>query len=446
MIGIRTFGAVFDAREREHELFKYYKDYKSMQFNSDIYEASEYAPDHSARERALQLLADVKKREEGSKVVRLDKRTLVVRNERRMDEDLRKETEKKPRKKTVVVTTNRHKPSVCAEQDKKKPNRTKAKPIRAKISMEAIMRKTGTIQRKSVGITFIDFCAAEIAELRRMGENTTAERYEKILRINRDLFEGIDIGLLDYTHILAAQEAMVHRGLSANSIGMYNRNLRTMYNRAVARGIVEDASPWKRATTAVAKTKSRALSDTQFKALLAINMDEFYKWGGVEKDTTRKGYKQAYDLFILSFLLRGISPADLASLTPSNFRNGTLTYARKKTHQVLSMKVPEKAKKIIRKYKADGGRGLLGVSLNRIRQLNSFLTKIGEYIGFSEPLTFYCARHTWASLSNAAEVPLTVISKGMGHTDIKTTQIYLASIQTDVVDRYSEKLYTKYGL
>lgn len=51
-----------------------------------------------------------------------------------------------------------------------------------------------------------------------------------------------------------------------------------------------------------------------------------------------------------------------------------------------------------------------------------------------------------ASLSNAAEVPLTVISKGMGHTDIKTTQIYLASIQTDVVDRYSEKLYTKYGL
>lgn len=34
----------------------------------------------------------------------------------------------------------------------------------------------------------------------------------------------------------------------------------------------------------------------------------------------------------------------------------------------------------------------------------------------------------------------------MGHTDIKTTQIYLASIQTDVVDRYSEKLYNKYGL
>lgn len=53
-----------------------------------MYEASEYTPDYGARERALQLLADVKKREEGSKVVRLDKRTLVVRNEKRMDEDL----------------------------------------------------------------------------------------------------------------------------------------------------------------------------------------------------------------------------------------------------------------------------------------------------------------------------------------------------------------------
>lgn len=40
-----------------------------------MYEASEYTPDSGARERALQLLADVKKREEGSKVVRLDKRT-----------------------------------------------------------------------------------------------------------------------------------------------------------------------------------------------------------------------------------------------------------------------------------------------------------------------------------------------------------------------------------
>ena len=64
----------------------------------------------------------------------------------------------------------------------------------------------------------------------------------------------------------------------------------------------------------------------------------------------------------------------------------------------------------------------------------------------SEYTPDYGARDTWASLSNAAEVPLTVISKGMGHTDIKTTQIYLASIQTDVVDRYSEKLYNKYGL
>lgn len=59
-----------------------------------MYEASEYTPDYGARERALQLLADVKKREEGSKVVRLDKRTLVVRNEKRMDEDLRKEIRK----------------------------------------------------------------------------------------------------------------------------------------------------------------------------------------------------------------------------------------------------------------------------------------------------------------------------------------------------------------
>lgn len=76
--------------------------------------------------------------------------------------------------------------------------------------------------------------------------------------------------------------------------------------------------------------------------------------------------------------------------------------------------------------------------------------------GCSAGLDFYVPKGFTARLTSGtdilvpsgirAEVPLTVISKGMGHTDIKTTQIYLASIQTDVVDRYSEKLYNRYGL
>ena len=51
------------------------------------------------------------------------------------------------------------------------------------------------------------------------------------------------------------------------------------------------------------------------------------------------------------------------------------------------------------------------------------------------PLTLYVARHTWASLARQQGIPLSVISEGMGHDSELTTRIYLASLDSAVVDR-----------
>ena len=51
------------------------------------------------------------------------------------------------------------------------------------------------------------------------------------------------------------------------------------------------------------------------------------------------------------------------------------------------------------------------------------------------PLTLYVARHSWASAARAKGIPMRVISEGMGHDSEATTQIYLASLDTDDVDR-----------
>ena len=47
----------------------------------------------------------------------------------------------------------------------------------------------------------------------------------------------------------------------------------------------------------------------------------------------------------------------------------------------------------------------------------------------------YVARHSWASVAKSKGVPLSVISEGMGHDSESTTRIYLASLETSVVDR-----------
>ena len=51
------------------------------------------------------------------------------------------------------------------------------------------------------------------------------------------------------------------------------------------------------------------------------------------------------------------------------------------------------------------------------------------------PLTLYVARHSWASVAKAKGVPVSVISEGLGHDSEATTQIYLASLDSSVVDK-----------
>ena len=51
------------------------------------------------------------------------------------------------------------------------------------------------------------------------------------------------------------------------------------------------------------------------------------------------------------------------------------------------------------------------------------------------PLTMYVARHSWASAAKSKGIPISVISEGMGHDSEATTQIYLASFDTSVVDK-----------
>ena len=61
-------------------------------------------------------------------------------------------------------------------------------------------------------------------------------------------------------------------------------------------------------------------------------------------------------------------------------------------------------------------------------------------LNLPRPLTMYVARHSWASAAKAKNIPLAVISEGMGHESEATTKIYLASIETTVVDRANKMI------
>ena len=67
--------------------------------------------------------------------------------------------------------------------------------------------------------------------------------------------------------------------------------------------------------------------------------------------------------------------------------------------------------------------------------VNRNLKSVGKMAGVPLPLTMYVARHSWATVAKSKNIPISVISEGMGHDSERTTQIYLASLDVSVIDR-----------
>lgn len=66
------------------------------------------------------------------------------------------------------------------------------------------------------------------------------------------------------------------------------------------------------------------------------------------------------------------------------------------------------------------------------QKMNGYLKEIGSICNITKDLTFHTARHTFATLSLTKGVSIGSVSKMLGHTDIKTTQIYARIIDEKV--------------
>ncbi|MBS5413363.1 MAG: tyrosine-type recombinase/integrase [Bacteroides thetaiotaomicron] len=68
-------------------------------------------------------------------------------------------------------------------------------------------------------------------------------------------------------------------------------------------------------------------------------------------------------------------------------------------------------------------------------------------LSLAQPITFHCLRHTFATTVTLANgVPIESVSKMLGHTDIRTTQIYAKVIDTKLsndMELLAQKLNSK---
>ena len=283
-------------------------------------------------------------------------------------------------------------------------------------------------------VSLYDFSSALISELRTLGHLRLAETYSSSVESLRKFIGDKELYLQDLNCklVLKYESYLLSKNLSPNTTSFYMRNLRSIYNRAVDRGLVIQSYPFKRVYTGVEATRKRALPLSVVKKIMDLDIDNH-------------SLAFARDIFILSFYLRGISFVDLVYLTRDNLKGDHLVYRRKKTNQELTIKWESCMQDIVDRYSVDGSKYLLPILkddasnlrrryLTMSHNVNRNLRIIGDMLNIEHTLTLYVARHTWASAALSKKVPISIISQAMGHDSEKTTRIYLSTLDTTEID------------
>lgn len=297
-------------------------------------------------------------------------------------------------------------------------------------------------QNKSSDITLFNRMQNTISKLWKQGQYRTSETYTATLNSFREFRNGKDLYFeeMDSDLLLSYEYYLKAKSLSPNTISFYMKRLRAVYNKAVDDGFAENKNPFKRVITSSEKTVKRAIPVKYIRKLKDLDLSH-----SVSKSFAR-------DMFLFSFYTRGMSFVDMAYLQKKDLKGKVLTYRRKKTGQLLSVRWEPCMQEIVDRYSSPGMSPYLLAIINNLdgdirkqyRNVQSLINRnlkaIGDSINITIPLTMYVARHSWASIARNEGIPVSVISEGMGHDSEKTTQIYLASLETQVIDKANRKI------
>lgn len=306
-------------------------------------------------------------------------------------------------------------------------------------SLEEIIQKY--ISGTDTGCSVFDFIRAQAAHKKQLGKIRSSETYQTTLNSFMRFREGIDLtfDMIDSELMEHYEAALRRHGLLRNTSSFYMRVLRTNYRLAVEKGLTPDRHPFKHVYCGMDKTVKRSISFAEIKKIK-------------ELDLSRKRVMDfARDMFIFSFCTRGMSFIDMAYLKKNDLKHGCLTYRRKKTGQLLVIEWTKQMQDILDKYKPNSTQYLLPIITredgnerrqyqNQMRKINRRLKDIATSIKLPVPLSLYYSRHSWATIARCKDIPISIISEGLGHDSEITTQIYLDSIKSYEVDKANRKI------
>jgi len=295
-------------------------------------------------------------------------------------------------------------------------------------------------KEKNENLTFIEYANKVIANLKLDNKFGNANAYQNAVNFFNNYYGDVEFNEIDNKLLKSIENKYMSKSENHyNGLSVYMRTIRAIYNRAIADGVASIQNyPFKQRSSdnnkyqiKSEKTNKRAINKEY------IQLIENY----VPDKKANKSLINARLIFLFSFYMRGINLIDIAHLQVKNVKNGMLVFKRSKTSRTYEIDIGKKANDILNyfgfaNYKANdyifpiivrpgNAELMLNDVKNANKTINKYLKVIASDLNIPINLTTYVSRHSWATIADKAGVDRRIISKGLGHADLKTTEIYI---------------------
>lgn len=274
---------------------------------------------------------------------------------------------------------------------------------------------------KPVNVTFPVFARIYVQESDR--KRSTKENLLTTVTVLQEFRPGIDFKDITYTFLRDFEVHLKEKGNSVNTIAKHLRQLRTLVNEAINQGYIpSDAYPFRKYKIKQEKGRKEFLTPDELKRLENLDVD--------------KKLRHVLDAFLFC-CYTGLRYSDFCRLTPENIIrvNGKRWLYFKSVKTDVEIRLPlhllfeGKALAVLERYDIVTDFAKIGPN----SEANKYLVQLAALARIRKHITYHTARHTCATLLVHQGVPITTVQKLLGHTSVRTTEVYSEVLSNTII-------------
>ena len=276
-------------------------------------------------------------------------------------------------------------------------------------------------KNRPINITFPIFAKEYVQHSDR--RESTKENLFTTITVLQEFRPGLDFKDITYTFLKDFEVYLREKGNGINTVAKHLRQLRTLVNEAINQGYIHaDAYPFRKFKIKQEKGRHEFLTPDELKKLENLEVHDLK-------------LRHVLDAFLFCCYV-GLRFSDFCQLTPSNFIrvNGKKWLHFKSIKTGIELRLPlhllfeGRALSILDKYDITEF-----ANLGSNSEVNKSLSVIIGMTRIKKHITYHTARHTCATLLIHQGVPITTVQKLLGHTSVKTTEIYSEILSSTIV-------------